>query len=92
MSKSLGNVIDPLEIIYGCTLQTLIDRIKDGNLDIKEQQRSINEKTEEFPNGIQECGSDALRFGLLCYLTQNRSINLDIKRIIGYRNFCNKIW
>jgi len=92
MSKSLGNVIDPLEIIDGCALQTLLDKIKDGNLDLSEQSKSLEDKTREFPQGIPECGSDALRFSLLCYISQSRSINLDLKRIIGYRNFCNKIW
>ena len=68
MSKTLGNVIDPLEVIDGCELQTLIDKLKNGNLDPKEVQRCINEKTREFPNGMIRCGSDALRYGLLSYM------------------------
>jgi valyl-tRNA synthetase len=69
MSKSLGNVIDPLEIIDGCLLSTLTDKLKEGNLDENELKRSIAEKEAEYPQGIPECGSDALRFSLLCYLT-----------------------
>lgn len=53
---------------------------------------SIRKLKKEFPDGIPECGSDALRFGLLAYMIQSRNINLDVKRIIGYRQFCNKIW
>jgi valyl-tRNA synthetase len=49
-------------------------------------------KRKDFPDGIAECGSDSLRFGLLAYLMKGRFINLDIKRVIGYREFGNKIW
>ncbi|CAE7745720.1 Vars1, partial [Symbiodinium microadriaticum] len=78
MSKSLGNVIDPQEVINGCSLQTLLDKIEAQKLD--------------FPDGIPECGTDALRFGLLAYTAQGRDVNLDIKRVVGYRQFCNKVW
>jgi valyl-tRNA synthetase len=92
MSKSLGNVIDPLEVINGCSLQSLQDRLDDGNLPQKEVARAKKNNQEQFPDGIPECGSDALRFGLLAYTVQGRDINLDVKRVIGYRQFCNKLW
>jgi valyl-tRNA synthetase len=92
MSKSLGNVIDPLEVINGCSLQSLQDRLDGGNLPEKEVARAKKNNELEFPDGIPECGSDALRFGLLAYTVQGRDINLDVKRVVGYRNFCNKMW
>ncbi|NXD32236.1 SYVC ligase, partial [Spelaeornis formosus] len=69
MSKSLGNVIDPLDVIAGVTLQK-----------------------RDFPEGIPECGTDALRFALCAYTAQGRDINLDVARVLGYRHFCNKVW
>jgi len=92
MSKSLGNVIDPLEVINGCTLKHLTDKIENGNLPKKEVARAIKEQQGDFPEGIPQCGSDALRFGLLGYTVQGRDVNLDIKRVVGYRQFCNKLW
>lgn len=92
MSKSLGNVIDPLEVINGCTLDALQKRLDGGNLPQKEVARAKKNNEKEFPDGIPECGSDALRFGLLAYTVQGRDINLDVKRVVGYRNFCNKLW
>jgi len=92
MSKSLGNVIDPLEVIRGCTLQALQDRLDGGNLPDKEVARAKKNNIAQFPDGIPQCGSDALRFGLLAYTVQGKDINLDVKRVVGYRNFCNKMW
>ena len=92
MSKSLGNVIDPLEVINGCTLDSLLKKLDSGNLPAKEVARAKKDQTADFPDGIPECGSDALRFGLLAYTVQGRDINLDIKRVVGYRQFCNKLW
>lgn len=92
MSKSLGNVIDPLEVINGCSLEKLQQRLDAGNLPAKEVARAKKNNEDEFPDGIPECGSDALRFGLLAYTVQGRDINLDVKRVVGYRNFCNKLW
>jgi valyl-tRNA synthetase len=92
MSKSLGNVIDPLEVIGGCSLESLQERLESGNLPKKEVERAKKNNELEFPDGIPECGSDALRFGLLAYTVQGRDINLDVKRVVGYRMFCNKLW
>lgn len=92
MSKSLGNVIDPLEIINGCSLEALQGRLDGGNLPEKEVARAKKNLKEEFPDGIPECGTDALRFGLLAYTVQGRDINLDVKVLVAYRNFCNKLW
>lgn len=92
MSKSLGNVIDPLEVINGCSLQSLQDRLDAGNLPVKEVTKMKKMNEQEFPNGIPECGSDALRFGLLAYTVQGRDINLDLNRVVSYRMFCNKLW
>jgi valyl-tRNA synthetase len=92
MSKSLGNVIDPLEVINGCSLASLQERLEGGNLPAKEVERSKKNNELEFPDGIPECGSDALRFGLMAYMVQGRDINLDVKRVVGFRLFCNKLW
>ncbi|DAZ94841.1 TPA: hypothetical protein N0F65_012530 [Lagenidium giganteum] len=92
MSKSLGNVVDPLEIISGCTLEQLFAKLESGNLPPKEVEKAKKGQQMDFPNGIPECGADALRFGLLAYTQQGRDINLDVNRLVGYRNFCNKLW
>jgi valyl-tRNA synthetase len=92
MSKSLGNVIDPLEIINGCTLDALQGRLDGGNLPEKEIASAKKNLQAEFPDGIPECGTDALRFGLLAYTVQGRDINLDVQVLVAYRNFCNKLW
>ncbi|WIA29336.1 hypothetical protein OEZ86_011841 [Tetradesmus obliquus] len=92
MSKSLGNVIDPIHVIEGITLQGLHDTLQAGNLDPKEVARAKDTQKTDFPEGIEECGTDALRFALVAYTTQARDINLDIKRVVAYRYWCNKLW
>ncbi len=91
MSKSKGNVIDPLEVMDSCNLDVLLQKLYDSNLPESEIKKAIATKQKDFPNGIPECGTDALRFALLSYMIQN-SINLDVKRVVGYREFCNKLW
>jgi valyl-tRNA synthetase len=92
MSKSLGNVIDPIFVIDGCSLDGLIRTMKDGNLDAKEMSRAESVLKTDFPTGIPRCGADALRFTLLSYTSGMNDINLDVLRVEGYRRLCNKIW
>jgi len=92
MSKSKGNVIDPLHIINGVELKVLVKELYKGNLKDEDAKVAEKEKREEFPEGIPVCGADALRFGLLDYLAQGRSINLDVGRVVGWRKFGNKMW
>ncbi|XP_047340361.1 valine--tRNA ligase, mitochondrial 1 [Impatiens glandulifera] len=92
MSKSLGNVIDPLEVINGISLEGLNKRLEEGNLDPTELKVAKEGQSKDFPNGIPECGTDALRFALVSYTAQSDKINLDIQRVVGYRQWCNKLW
>eukprot|EP00842_Homolaphlyctis_polyrhiza_P006120 jgi/Hompol1/6509/HPOL_005004-RA len=92
MSKSLGNVIDPLDVIEGISLADLQKRLETGNLDPRELEKAKAGQKKDYPNGIPECGTDALRFTLLAYPTTGRNLNLDVLRIDGYRKFCNKLW
>lgn len=70
MSKSLGNVIDPLEVINGVSLDDLHKRLEQGNLDAREVEKAKAGQKADFPNGIAECGADALRFALVAYTAQ----------------------
>ena len=92
MSKSLGNVIDPLDVIHGITLEAMHEKLHQGNLSKFEIEKAITGQKKQFPDGIPECGTDALRFTLLNYTAQGRDIALDILRVFGYRTFCNKMW
>ncbi|VDM97144.1 unnamed protein product [Thelazia callipaeda] len=92
MSKSLGNVIDPLNVIHGISLTELNKMLESGNLDPKELKIAKEGQARDYPHGIPECGTDALRFALMSYTGQGRDINLDVLRVQGYRFFCNKIW
>ncbi|KAF7289070.1 hypothetical protein HMN09_01355200 [Mycena chlorophos] len=92
MSKSLGNVIDPIDVIEGVSLETLHEKLKDGNLDEKEITKATAGQKKDFPKGIPQCGTDALRFALCAYSGGGRDINLDILRVEGYRKFCNKVF
>ncbi|KAL1671933.1 tRNA synthetases class I-domain-containing protein, partial [Schizophyllum commune] len=92
MSKSLGNVIDPLDVIQGCELEKLHAQLLEGNLDEKEIKKAKEGQKKDFPKGIPQCGTDALRFALCAYSGGGRDINLEILRVEGYRKFCNKIF
>ncbi|CAG8744332.1 12511_t:CDS:10, partial [Gigaspora margarita] len=92
MSKSLGNVIDPVDVIQGISLESLHAKLYEGNLDKREIEKAKTGQKADYPNGIPECGTDALRFALGAYTSTGRDINLDILRVEGYRKFCNKLW
>lgn len=92
MSKSLGNVIDPVDIMDGITLQELHDKLLAGNLDPKEVKTATKYQKDSFPQGIPECGADALRFSLVQYTTGGGDIAFDVRVMQGYRRFCNKIY
>ncbi|CAO1627316.1 unnamed protein product [Parajaminaea phylloscopi] len=92
MSKSLGNVVDPLDVITGVSLDGLHAKLLEGNLGDAEIQRAAAGQKKDYPKGIPQCGTDALRFALCAYTSAGRDINLDIMRVEGYRKFCNKLW
>lgn len=92
MSKSLGNVVDPLDVISGISLDGLHKKLEQGNLDPREVAKAAEGQRVSYPNGVPECGTDALRFAMCAYTTGGRDINLDVSRIEGYRKFCNKVY
>ena len=93
MSKSLGNVIDPIDILDGISLEGLHQKLRDGNLAEKEVRNSEKYQKKAFPQGIPEIGADALRFSLINYTQSSGSdINFDVKTMHSYRRFCNKVY
>ncbi|KAL4218595.1 hypothetical protein ACF0H5_021185 [Mactra antiquata] len=92
MSKSLGNVIDPMDVIHGAELKDLHRQVEEGNLDPREIEKAKQGQKQDFPNGIPECGADALRFALCSYNFKDPEVNINILHIQNYRHFCNKIW
>ncbi|KAF6038038.1 VARS2 [Bugula neritina] len=92
MSKSKGNVIDPMSIIQGCSLEELQKSLESSNIDRKEMAAIFAEQKKQFSSGIPECGSDALRMALCSYDFKGASINIEVETFVEYRSLCNKIW
>ncbi|XP_004598845.2 valine--tRNA ligase, mitochondrial [Ochotona princeps] len=92
MSKSLGNVLDPRDIIKGVELQVLQEKLRDGNLDPAELAIAAATQKKDFPHGIPECGTDALRFTLCSHGALGGDLHLSVSEVLSCRHFCNKIW
>jgi valyl-tRNA synthetase len=92
MSKSLGNVIDPLDLVEGAQLDELRKRIMQSNLNEKEKKTSIQNQEKLYPNGIDAVGSDSTRIALLIQDFKSDNININPNMFSDSKRYCNKIW
>jgi valyl-tRNA synthetase len=92
MSKSRGNVIDPLDVINGISLEDLKTKTRGYTLPADEIKRAVAYQENHYPKGFPQCGTDALRFTLAAYTGQDQDIRFSVERVEGYRKFGNKIW